>query len=206
LIPHLKAGKNAITFEASGNSICSAGPTKPQEDAHLIDGALDSKTNHATLQLATPHKEPAVGIWATCRQMSSSPPKDSAYNIEYSTDSGATWKSLLKDFKLNMKGLQPDDYFSQSFAQAEGKLEDVTGPVQVRFTNTGGRSYQLAEVQLAYKVPTTSPVKVTFAWKEGAEVKTAEHTYTVTPGQPDATWSIDAGANPKTQWVEYGCP
>jgi hypothetical protein len=57
---------------------------------------------------------------------------------------------------------------------------------------------------LVYEVQNTSPVKVTFAWKEGAEVKQAMHTYPAAPPDAeDATWTFTAGPSAQTFWVEY---
>lgn len=61
-----------------------------------------------------------------------------------------------------------------------------------------------AEAHLVYKVKNTSPLKVTFTYKDGGAVKTASHTYARSaPGKADATWRFTAGKNPETVWVEY---
>ena len=49
----------------------------------------------------------------------------------------------------------------------------------------------------------TSPVKVTYAWKEGAEVKSAEHTCPGKAGPEDASWTFTAGTGAETFYVEY---
>jgi len=68
----------------------------------------------------------------------------------------------------------------------------------------GGRNFLRAEAHLVYEVGTASPLKVTYAWKDGDEVQQAARTFRLKAGRPDATWRFEAkGASPATQWVEY---
>jgi hypothetical protein len=82
-------------------------------------------------------------------------------------------------------------------------LADVTGPVRVRFSNDGGRKFQRVEPYLVYRVQNTSPAKVAYARKEGAEVKQAERTYPGKAGPEDAGWTFTAGPSAETFCVEY---
>ena len=202
IIPHVRPGKNAVTVEASGHAVVSAGPNMAQAAAHVVDGAMGSKT--VTLELAAPRKAPAVELYVVAHVASGAPPSDAAYNIEWSADGGKTWKPVLKDWKITRRPPEPDDWWSQSFLQASTPLDNVTGPVRVRYSNTGGRNFLRAEADLVYKVENSSPLKVTYAWKDGEEVQQATRTFNLKPGEADATWSFDAkGASPVTQWVEY---
>ncbi len=60
------------------------------------------------------------------------------------------------------------------------------------------------QAELAYTVENNSPLKVTYAWREGGAVKTATHTYAKSePGKADTSWSFAAGDKPTTSYVEY---
>ena len=85
-------------------------------------------------------------------------------------------------------------------------------PVRVRFTARdtadtdpphAPATFIRTEAHLAYKVANTSPVTITFGYKDGTEVKTAMHTYETAPAKADSTWTFDGGAKPETLWVEY---
>jgi hypothetical protein len=203
VIPRLKEGTNKITFLSSGLAVEPCGPTMAQVEKHVVDGKIGTGT--VTLELATPRKEPAVRLYAAAHVASGSPPKpEIAYQIEYSTDGGTNWKHIVKDWKILRRGDEPNDFWSQSMCWGDIALEDVTGPVRVRFSNSGNRTYVKCEAALVYKVPTTAPVDVTFAFREGAagEVKTQTHTFAARPGVEE-TWELDAGKTPETMWVDY---
>ena len=90
-IPHLKDGPNRITFRPGGRALVAAGPTKGQAEAHLVDGAIGSKT--ATLELTVPRHSRPAHVYAASWQASGNPPADAAYRIDYSTDSGKSWQA-----------------------------------------------------------------------------------------------------------------
>ena len=65
------------------------------------------------------------------------------YQIEYSTDGGKTWQSMLKDWSVNRQGDEPGDFWSQSFCWANAAIrsEAAVSKVRVRFRNDGGKAY-----------------------------------------------------------------
>jgi len=202
IVPHVKAGENHVTYEAGGKAFIAAGPNTDQAKAHLVAGAMNSPT--VTLSLAAPRGAKAVRVYGAARAACSAPPKPSKYNIDYSADGGKTWKSVVKDWEVIQRKPEPNDWWSQTFCWGDAAVPEVAGPVQLRFTNTGGRNFMRAQAELAYTVQNTSPLKVTYAWKEAGAVKTATHTYAPSaPGKPDATWTFTAGARPETFYVEY---
>jgi hypothetical protein len=200
LIPHLKDDGTNVTFSSPGFGVVSAGPTKEQAQMHVVDGKFDSNT--VTLELATPRHENAVRLYAAGWQGSSNPPTPAKYFIDYSTDGGKTWQIVVKDWEIIRRPPDPPDFWSQSISWGDVELKGVTGPVRVRFRNTGGKNYRRAEAHLVYEVQRPGQTEVTFAWREGgASLKTASHVFA--SANEDATWSVPTGKNVETAWVEY---
>ena len=204
VIPRLQAGKNTVTCAASGLAVVSAGPDLDQAAARVVAGKIPGAS--VTLELAAPRRAQAVHIYAASRQESGCPPKDCTYNIDCSIDGGKTWRPVLKDWKIIRSRPEPKDWWSHSFCHGDAPLPGVAGPVRVRFTNTGGQRFTRPEMHLIYKVKNTSPLKVTFAWESGGEVKTASHIYPPAAGKEDSSWTFDAGKDPKTLRVLYEAP
>ena len=202
LVPHLAPGRNKITFESSGRAVVSTGRTVAQAKRHVVDGGL--KTPRVTLELSTLRGERAVHVYANAHVASGSPPRNCVYQIEYSTDGGSRWKSVVRDWRVERHKPEPNDFWSQSMCFGDTELPGVTGPVRVRFRNDGGRKYLRVEAHLVYEARQSAPVEVTYAWRAGAGgVKTESHTYAARPGAHDTSWSISAPAGAKTEWVEY---
>jgi hypothetical protein len=195
-IPHLKEGSNPITFESTALAHVDAGP------AHIVEGKIGSRS--VTLELKTPRGEKAAHLYAASWQASGNPPDPKvAYQIDYSTDGGKTWRPVVKDWRIERRPPEPQDFWSQSFTWGDAALADVTGPVRIRFTNTGGKPYRTVEAHLAYRPQTASPTTVTYAWRDktGAE-KMATHTYPAGT-KHDSSWKFDAGQGVESTWVEY---
>jgi hypothetical protein len=199
-IPRLKDGGSKISFESSGSAVVSAGPTLPQAQAHVVDGAFGTRT--VTLEIATPRKEAAVKLIAAGHIGSSSPPDPSfKYQIEYSTDAGKSWKPVVKDWQINRKGDEPGDFWSQSLCYGSVDLTDApASPIRVRFKNDGGKNYMRAEAHLVYRTGSKDSTKVTFDWSDDAGKHQESHLFA--PGKP-APWDVKTGKNAVTRWVEY---
>ncbi len=203
VIPHLHDGMNQITFAQSNQGLISAGPTLPQAEAHVVDGKMGSPS--VTLELTAPRGEKAVKLYAASWQSSGAPPRPEVkYQIDFSADAGQTWKPVVKDWQILRRQPEPTDYWSQSFTWGDIALPEIAGPVRVRFTNSGGKTYRKVEAHLAYANSQPSPTQVTFSWKDSTgQSKTAAHTYAAPNAGEDASWSFDAGQKVETQWVEY---
>lgn len=201
-IPQLRDGKTEIEFLASGRAVTSAGPTLPQARAHVVAGGFD--TPAVTLAAAAPRGRPTVAVHAAAHVRSSNPPTpDVYYHIDYSTDSGATWHPIVKDWRVTRYDEEPDDFWSQSFCWGDIELDQPTAaPVQVRFHNTGGKPYMRAEVHLVYQPPSQDAAEVTFAWTDSSGDHTASHVFASQPGEPER-WTLTTGERTKTRWVEY---
>jgi len=202
-IPRLHDGENKITFMSSGAGVLSAGPNKDQAEARIVEGGFGQKT--VTLELASPRTEVPLEIHAASWQSSGAPPAPAKYQIDYSLDKGATWQPLVKDWQIVRRDPDPADFWGQSMCYGNIKLPDsASGPVRVRFKNDGGRQYLKAEAHLLYRVANPGPTEVTFSWKEAdGGVKSARHVYPSAPGIEDSSWTISAGKNVETLWVDY---
>lgn len=201
-MPRLRDGETEVEFLASGRAVVSVGPNLPQARAHLIAG--DFRTPRVTIAAAAPREQPVVAIHAAAHIASSSPPSPEVeYLIDYSVDSGASWQPLLKEWRITRRGEEPGDFWSQSFCWGDVQLgEPARGPIQVRFSNTGGKSYLRTECQLVYETSTQDATEVTFAWKNDSGEQRASQVFTSSPGEPQ-TWKIATGADTHTRWVEY---
>jgi hypothetical protein len=198
--PRLKDGGSKISFESSGTAVVSAGPTLPQAQAHVVEGAFGTRA--VTLEIATPRKEPAAKLIAAGHIGSSSPPDPSfKYQIEYSTDAGKSWKPVVKDWQINRKGNEPGDFWSQSLCYGSVDLTDApAGPVRVRFKNDGGKNYLRAEAHLVYRTGSKDSTKVTYDWTDDAGKHQDSHVFT--PGK-SAPWDMKTGKSVVTRWVEF---
>lgn len=199
-IPRLKDGGTRITFESSGRGIVSAGPTLPQGQAHVVEGAFNTRA--VTMELASPRKEPVVGIVAAAQVASSCPPDPSTkYQIEYSVDGGKGWKPLVKDWTVARRGDEPPDFWSQSMTYGSVDISGApTAPVRVRYKNDGGKNYLRAELHLLYRTGDKDATKVTFDWKDDAGDHRESHVFGA--GKP-APWELKTGKNVVTRWVDY---
>jgi hypothetical protein len=200
IIPRLKDSGTRISFESSGKGLVSAGPTLPQGQAHVVDGAFGTRA--VTLELASPRKEAVQTIVAAAQVGSSCPPSPEVkYQIEYSTDGGKGWKPLLKDWTIARRGDEPGDFWSQSMNWGSVDVADgPTGPIRVRFKNDGGKNYLRAELHLLYKAAGADATKVTFDWKDDAGDHRESHVFGA--GKP-APWELKTGKGVVTRWVEY---
>jgi hypothetical protein len=198
--PRLKENGTRIRYEASGRGIVSYGPNKQQAAPRIIDGALDSPK--VTLEFATPRGESIQALHVATQIASSNPPSpDIAYHIDYSLDGGQKWSPLLKDGRIERRGAEPKDFWSQSMWSAALNLpENTASNVRVRFHNTGGKRYLRAEGHLLYPVSGTAS-KVTFAWTDS----TGEHQQTKLLDHR-GSWEIPTHQQVKTRWVEIAHP
>ena len=199
--PRLTDEGSVVTFAASGLALVSAGPNRPQVEPHVVDGALD--TPRVTLGIEPPRGWAAARLYAAAHVASSNPPDpEITYQIDFSTDAGRNWQSLVRDWRIVRRGGEPQDFWSQSFCYGDATLPpNVASPVHVRFRNNGGKRYLRAEAHLAYEVPDQDHCRVTFAWSDDeAADRTAGHTFAPDAAEP---WTIATGSNVEMRWVEF---
>lgn len=206
IIPHLKDEGTGVEYQASGRGIVSAGPTLEQARTHVAAGGFG--TPAVTLRLDTPRKERAVALYAAAHILSGNPPApDVKYQIEYSTDSGATWKPVVRDWQVTRRQEEPGDFWSQSLCWGSVQLDpvgkDPATSVQVRFSNNGGKAYARTEAHLLYQPARTDPAKVTFDWMDDKGPHRVAHVFPATaPGGKTEAWQLLTGRDVRTRWVQ----
>jgi hypothetical protein len=200
VMPRLTDGGSTIHFQASGQAVVSAGPNRPQAEAHRVEGRFD--TPRVTLELAAPRKEPAVALYAAAHVQSSSPPSPEVkYQIDLSTDRGRTWRPVVKDWSITRRGEEPPDFWSQSLCWGSAQLPKVSGPVRVRFANTGGKAYLRCEAHLVYRPPVRDRTRVTLAWTDDRGARQDSHLFDAT--DREQVWQVATGRNVRTRWVQF---
>src|SRR5262249_21701775 len=173
-----------------------------QAEPHIIDGAFG--TPRVTLEIKTPRGEPATDIYAAAHVLSNSPPNPAvAYQIDYSTGSGGSWRPIVRDWSITRRGDEPGDFWSQSFCWGKATI-DRPGieAVQVRFRNDGGKCYARCEAHLVYKTDGNDSTRVTFAWQDAAGPHTASRIFPAA-GQKPLTWDLPTGDAVHTRWVQF---
>jgi hypothetical protein len=204
VLPRLKENGSRVHFLASGRAVVSAGPNRPQAQAHVVAGKFGSPA--VTLELATPRGEKALTVYAAAHVHSGSPPRpEIKYQIDLSTDGGKTWGPLVKDWTVARRGDEPRDFWSQSLCWGSAELGGKDVPrVRVRFRNNGGKAYARAEVHLVYRTGGADGTKVTFAWDDDRGPRRATHVFAARPGKAQpAAWDIPTGRAVVTRWVEF---
>ena len=199
VLPRLKDDGTQVAFAASGRAVRSAGPNREQAKTHIVSGGFDTPT--VTLGVASPRREPIATLYASAHIASGNPPSPKTiYQIEYSTDAGATWKPLVKDWTFPQHGDNPPDFWSQSFCYGSVDVENAKADaVQVRFSNNGGKRYLRAAVELVYRTHANDAVKVTYDWTDSSGPHRDTRVFTSTNPPP---WQLKTAKNVKTRWVE----
>lgn len=202
-MPRLRDGNNRITYLAGGTAMTSAGPDRALLGRHVVSGAIDSPA--VTIELSPPRGEKTVRLYAAAWQASGAPPDpDVSYFIDYSTDRGETWRPVVENWKILRRQPEPADFWSQSFCWGDVEISRITGPVRVRYRNTGGKAYRTVEAHLVYEVAESSPAEVMFQWKDAAgRLHSAEHIYRPQDRREDTGWTFDAGEGVRNFRVAY---
>jgi len=200
VMPRLKDTGTQVQFQASGRAVVSAGPNRPQAEAHLVAGRFGSP--QVTLELATPRGEKVLTVYAAAHVASGSPPRpDVKYQIDYSTDGGRTWQALVKEWTIPRRGHEPADFWSQSMCWGSAGVGGKAATVRVRFHNSGGKAYVRCRAHLAYQPAGHDATNVTFAWSDDDGAHCATHRFTGGKSQADE-WTVPTGRTVRTRWVE----
>jgi hypothetical protein len=197
-MPRLSDGGSVVHFEASGRALVSAGPTLPQARAHVVEGRFG--TPKVTLEVVPPRGEPVVEVHAAAHVFSGNPPNPRVrYAIDFSLDGGKTWRPMVRDWSVTRRGDEPGDFWSQSLCWGKAVLDrPATGPLRVRFSNSGGKGYARCEAHLAYRVGGKDATRVTFAWSDDRGDRQASHTFA-----HGGSWKVPTGKSVRTRWVEF---
>jgi hypothetical protein len=197
VIPRLKDSGTRVSFESSGRSVVSAGPTREQAKTHLVEGAFNSPL--AVLELAAPQGTTPVTVHAAAHMLSFTQPNPRVkYQIEGSSDGGKSWFPIVKDWQIERLGQGPKSGWSQSFVW--GEREVSKGPIRVRFSNSGNIEILRAEAHLVVQRPVKDGTRVTFDWIDDGGAHRESHVFAAGKA-PD--WDLKTGKGVVTRWVEY---
>jgi len=225
LMPHLKSHGTTVSFGASGRAVFAAGPNVDQASPYIISGGFG--TDRVEMRVPSPNEAPLLAVHATAIVSSGLDPDDEIkYQIDCSTDNGASWKPIVADWRVETFGYQAsdgqtDDGAAWSFCFGNLDIsESESTEVRIRFSNDGGIAYERAEVYLVYRAESRIPVLVTFDWNEQVAdrilKKSAFHTFdpdypsdrtnwpsdrTNWPGDR-TNWALDTGDVVQTNWVQ----
>ncbi len=204
-MPHLVAGANGVTYEATGRAVFAAGPNRDQAEAYVVEGAFDS-ADPIVMEVPTPRGERIVAVHAAMWVASGIPPEPTvAYAIEY--DVGGGYRPVVRDWHLANRGYDPGDSWSQSFVFGGVELAgSEASSVRVRFSNDGGMTMMKAEVYLVYEDAHDSPVRVAFGFADASGDRVVEHEYPAGSTARDSSWTFEVDGEPTTRWVEMSVP
>jgi hypothetical protein len=203
VFPRLKDEGTTVSYADSQRAVISAGPNLEQARTHIIAGSFNKPS--VTLGVATPRAEPIVEIHAAAHVASGNPPDPKVrFQIDYSTDDGKSWHSLVKDWNIPRQGEEPPDFLvAESLLRiCRASRSPEGGQVQVRFHNDGGKPILRAEAHLVYRTSVQDAANVTFAWNDDIGMHQAAKTFAPTGGKV-ATWQLATGKGVKTRWVEF---
>jgi len=202
IVPRLKPNGTKLTFLTSGKGVISAGPTLPQARGYLVDG--DFKTPTLTLEIAPPKGGIPVAVYAAAHVASGNPPSSEiVYQLDVSIDGGRTWNSMVDDWRIPHRGVEPSDFWSQSFCYGSTELKaEASQKVRVRFRNTGGRKILRAEAHLVYSRPSMDSTRVTCSWEDAGRAKSFTTVFSAADGRP-ASKQIPTGDSVVTKWIEF---
>lgn len=195
--PRLKDGGTRVTQEIGNRGIVRFGPNRALAEPRIVEGAFDSP--RVTLEFATPRGEPVRELHVAAHVASSAPPSpEITYQMEWSIDGGQSWQPLLKDGRIERRGVEPPDFWSQSLWGARVTLPEsvLADRVRVRLRNDGGKRYRRVEGHLLYPVA-AGRTRVTFAWSEadGPREESREMGH-------QETWDLATGQDVRMRWVE----
>jgi hypothetical protein len=202
LMPHLRSEGTSVSFATSGKAVFAAGPNVDQAERFITAGSLGS--DRIEMRVPTPYKAALLEVHAASIVRSGPEPDASIrYLIECSTDGGATWQAILKDWNVETLGYQigkraPQSYCFGNLDVSQWKSTEAL----LRFSNSGNIPYERVEVYLVYQFGKKQPVSVTFDWDEEHGRKTASHTFGPADSSRRSDWKIETGKVTQTNWVE----
>jgi hypothetical protein len=196
-IPHLKDGGSRVEFEATHQAVDSVGPPIEQARTHVVAGSFDSP--EVTLELTPARKDSPVAVYAAAHVMSWADPNlAGVYSVDLSSDKGATWTPMVKDWRIPKNDGAPATRWSQAYVW--GSCAVSTAPVRVRFRNDRNVPIARAELHLVHTTAGRDSTRVTFDWTDDAGSHRESHEY---PAEKAPIWELKTGKNVETRWVEY---
>jgi hypothetical protein len=130
------------------------------------------------------------------------PPDGTDFRIEVSTDNGKSWKPLAR------ADIPKDNEYSSGWMY--GRADVAAAKPQAALVRVhlfaGGSQVGLmaAELYAIHATPPPGPVKLTYAWKEGGELRT--HTETIPAGAAERKFTVPTGKQITDEYVRLEAP
>jgi hypothetical protein len=74
---------------------------------------------------------------------------------------------------------------------------------RIEYSIDGGKRNMRSEVHVAYRLPNEDATRVTFHWKDDAELHTQSQTFEPVVKGASPEWNLATGTSVETLWVEY---
>ncbi|MCA9137077.1 MAG: hypothetical protein KDB00_09970 [Planctomycetales bacterium] len=195
VLPRLKDNGTTVRYEASNQKVTSMGPEWDLANSFITEG----KFGDPMVEMKSTPDTEVRKIYAAAHLASGSPPDPNVrYQIEYRAAGSTNWHPVVKDWSIVRRGDEPGDFWSQSLCYGASDVDMPAGKsVSVRFRNDGSRRVLRAEVHFVQSLPSSDPVRVTYAWSDSV----GEHTESTQFDQA-GEWKIGTASNVQTHWVE----
>jgi hypothetical protein len=156
----------------------------------------DNRTGRVTFHAHAP--QPLVEVCAAVRyQVRVPPPEDAHYQIDVSTDGGATWQ-LLAVSDIPTDNEHSSGWLAGSVDVSAAIVKDAL--VEVQFY-AGGHKTGLIDARLygIYETEPAGPLTITYGWKENGQPR--QHTERIAAGTNETTFTVLTGANIEDDFV-----
>jgi hypothetical protein len=189
VFPRLKDGGTTVTYQASGRAVIHGGPSEYLAEQYRRKDL--EQEGSRIYQIKAPGR--ITGASGVARVSGKGP-----WSVEFSVDGGKTWQAGLKDLKVAGDGKLWDDGRS-AYAWAEMDFpKNKSKDVLIRF---GQGNIAHCQVFATCETKNTSPLRITYGWQEGDEVR--EDSHRVKSGGMADTWTVPTGQAVKTKWVRF---
>jgi hypothetical protein len=192
VFPRLKEGGTTVTYQASGESVIHGGPSQ-----YLAEPMRRKDLESEGFRLYEVKAPGAIRRVAGVARANG--PGFGPWSVEFSLDGGKTWTAGLKDLKVSKEESDwGGGHHAYAWAQMEFPENKNAKAVLVRF---GQGNIVHCQVFATYECRNTSPLEVTYGWREDGEPKKSAHR--IKAGQAKDTWTVPTGSSVQAQWVRF---
>lgn len=192
VVPRLKDGGTKVTYQASGQGAIHGGPSQYLAEP-LRRKDLETE-GFRVMEVRTPG-----AVRFASGMLRASGPDRGPWSVAFSLDGGKTWKTGLKDVRLQ-EGESGWGGGHHAYAWAEMEFPDNKDARSV-LVKVGKGNISHAEMYVTYQQPNTSALAVTYSWTEGDQPR--QDTHVIPAGKQDDTWTIPTGKGVMMKSVRF---